>query len=782
MADQLPGRTTPRFGRNSYPGKGALSVADGVLSITTEGDGKTNMAGYLHMGKPEWQNAQASKMEMRLRVVRQIPGTLYAGNLRARSDKKAFGIFFSADKVALGSQGAPGSDSIAIDATQFHVYRVTLAADGVRLYVDGGEKPALVMNPEKGLQRPLVEFGVFATSTKFPVNGIGGTVEWDYIRWTQEGTIPGGGAAGATAAKKPAESAKATPAPPGKPSAAPAPSENAGEAKQYGYEGDRLPDRGKPRFVRNSYPGKAVLKLADGVLSVTTEGDGQANQAGYINMMQPEWQNKRESTVEIRLRVARQIPGTLYAGNLRARSNGTAFGIFFSADKVALGTQGDPGKDSAAVDATAFHVYKITLAPGAVKLYIDSGSEPALAAKPQYDSTRPLIEFGAFGPGGHPIAKGIGGTVEWDYIRWSQTGASEMNAKRPAAPVEVKITDEKLAAAVKKVESLLAIADPLERAAAAVETAKQLLKDGHPMLGTQVLRRIRAYAPDYAPAMEMLGYARCGERWVSKASAPLWESGKVKRSLRVMTFNLLRDLRRHPMWLWKKRQHLVAGIINDYQPDLIGIQEIVDPMLDPLMPEIPGYTLLKMPCTPELRQGSYAGEFIYRTDRFDVVDQDYYLFPPYDPVTGVLMEGGKRMVRRGGMFVKLRDKETGKIVCAFSSHVAHSSPPMNLASCQLIKDRLLKLPEDALIFVMGDFNRSRGTDSWKVLTEGDRALVDSKVLAMQRSISGNGNDGIDWLIFSPKEMPLLFYAVIRYIDGPFRASDHDAVFGEFGLE
>jgi len=552
---------------------------------------------------------------------------------------------------------------------------------------------------------------------------------------------------------------------------------------QYAYEANKHPHASDPRFGRNSYPGKPVLSVKDGILNLTTEGDGKTNQGGYINMGTTAWQNTPASTIEMRLRIVEQIPGTLFAASLRARADKKALGIFFSADGVRLGGQATPADACAAVDATTFHVYRITLDANAVKLYLDGNPEPILTSPPESGLPRPLIEFGAFLSSAKFPENGLGGTSEWDYIRWTQTGAFPPGTTAKEARVRVETPEDRRTKAQAMVDKMAQITDPTERAAATVAAAKLLVEAGDTIPATQLLRGFARYQSDYAPAMEMLGYARFNDRWVPKESLPLWESGKVKHTLRVITFNMLRDLRNHPKWKWEKRQALVAAIINDYQPDLLGIQEIVDAMLDPLMPEIPGYTLVKMPCSPELRRGTYGGEFIYRTDRFELLGIEHYVFPPYDPVTGEVPEGGKGWgLRRGGSVIQLRDKLTGRTVCAFSSHVTHSNPPLNLLSCTLLKERLLKLPEDALVFMMGDFNISRTTPSCAVLTTGERPLSDPRALAMQRSISGNTNDGIDWLLFSPKEMPLLLYSVIRYTAGDIKASDHDAVFGEFGLD
>jgi len=557
--------------------------------------------------------------------------------------------------------------------------------------------------------------------------------------------------------------------------------ENEDVTWQYGYEADRLPGRAKIRFGRNSYPGRGELKLKNGLLVITTPGDGKTNQAGYLNMLRPEWTNKPAGTIQMRLRVVEQIPGTLYAGNLRARSDEKAFGIFFSRDKVALGSQSAP-KVSAPIDATAFHVYRVTLEADAVKLYVDGGAKPVLVMKPQGGLKRPLIEFGAFNSSARFPPAGLGGTVEWDYIRWTQAGAFAPGTNEPAARSRIETPAEKFTGMKKRMSELASIADAQKRAAATVKLAAEMLKAKKGDLAVQLLRGIQGFAPDYAPAWEMLGFVRFDGRWVSKKSLPLWKSGKVKHTLRVMSFNILRDLRNHPRWLWSKRQPLVAAVINDYRPDLVGIQEVREDMTAPLMKLLPEYTPARMPCGAELRLGTYGGEFIYRTDRFELLGSEYYIFPPYDAVTGEYVGPGKKIVRRGGTLIRLRDKKTGRTVCAFSSHLAHSSRPMNLASCELMKKRITALPADAVVFVTGDFNISRGSPSWNVLATGERAMSDSRAHALQKGVSGNRNDGIDWLMFYPKELPVLFYAVIRYVEGEIRASDHDAVFAEFGLE
>jgi hypothetical protein len=119
-----------------------------------------------------WDGRKPTTVEVRLRVVELTPGAgtvaqVYVGNGR------------DGWLLNVGPNGPPG---VALQAGEFHTYRITLKQGIANLYVDGHAAPdtslAMMSYPRNGM---LV--GDFSSSA-------GGTSEWQYIRWTNREATP----------------------------------------------------------------------------------------------------------------------------------------------------------------------------------------------------------------------------------------------------------------------------------------------------------------------------------------------------------------------------------------------------------------------------------------------------------------------------------------------------------------------------------------------------------------------------------------------------------------
>lgn len=65
--------------------------------------------------------------------------------------------------------------------------------------------------------------------------------------------------------------------------------------------------------------------------------------------------------------------------------------------------------------------------------------------------------------------------------------------------------------------------------------------------------------------------------------------------MRVMTFNLRRDVPIDFNDRWNNRRSLIYNVINEYKCDIIGVQEIKDNMLNDIKENIEGYNIIGAP-------------------------------------------------------------------------------------------------------------------------------------------------------------------------------------------
>ena len=68
------------------------------------------------------------------------------------------------------------------------------------------------------------------------------------------------------------------------------------------------------------------------------------------------------------------------------------------------------------------------------------------------------------------------------------------------------------------------------------------------------------------------------------------ESGA--QSIKVMTYNIRLDTPQDSVNQWPKRTHKVYALVKKYDPDLIGLQEVLHHQLTDLLKNLPAYTYI----------------------------------------------------------------------------------------------------------------------------------------------------------------------------------------------
>lgn len=182
----------------------------------------------------------------------------------------------------------------------------------------------------------------------------------------------------------------------------------------------------------------------------------------------------------------------------------------------------------------------------------------------------------------------------------------------------------------------------------------------------------------------------------------------------------------------------LAAIINDINPDLIGLQEICDSiwgnkgnigLCDEIARQKGGKEEYEWILFPNTSKGriSYDDAIGVKKDRFKVVDSDIFWMGGY-PDEPKAIEGRKGC-SRPCVWAKLKDKVTGKELYFVSVHLVLESvcktPGGNLFNAQNCISHLddVIIPKGAASIIVGDFNCDNGAEAFKAMTS--RRWVDT---------------------------------------------------------
>ena len=259
--------------------------------------------------------------------------------------------------------------------------------------------------------------------------------------------------------------------------------------------------------------------------------------------------------------------------------------------------------------------------------------------------------------------------------------------------------------------------------------------------------------------------------------------------IRVGTYNVWRSDIGKDDYAWEVRKDRLAQSIVDLNFDVFGIQE-VDFRIQEELPALladhssPIYDWYLFSPYSQDGTGDKAQAVLYKRDRFELVEgRNFWLSE-----TPEVMSYGwdEQEYCRGGFYVILKEKTTGKKIFVMNSHFPLGKEAKSKAADVVIsiekKYNVGGLPS----FFIGDLNNRPDTPGSKVLrthwTDSYLFLPSESKEGSQATFNGhdvnrdmNTTQRIDYVYFRNGATPLLYHCSNRKYDG-FWPSDHCAVY------
>jgi endonuclease/exonuclease/phosphatase family metal-dependent hydrolase len=196
--------------------------------------------------------------------------------------------------------------------------------------------------------------------------------------------------------------------------------------------------------------------------------------------------------------------------------------------------------------------------------------------------------------------------------------------------------------------------------------------------------------------------------------------------LRVMTFNIRNSNAKDGADHWGHRKELFAKTVRDFDPDLLGTQEVLADQFDALAVMFPGHAAVGVARDDGKREGEWSAIY-YRKSRFEQLDAgNFWLSESPDEVGSRSWDAA---CTRICTWARLRDRVSGKEFLYANTHFDHKGDVARLESSKLIRKRLPVLAKGSPVILMGDFNCIEDDEPYRMLTnangESGVALIDS---------------------------------------------------------
>ncbi len=250
-------------------------------------------------------------------------------------------------------------------------------------------------------------------------------------------------------------------------------------------------------------------------------------------------------------------------------------------------------------------------------------------------------------------------------------------------------------------------------------------------------------------------------------------------TLRVMTFNVRKPVRRDGNNRWELRQDTLVRAIARKDPDLLGTQELWAIQGDYIVEKVPEYSWLGN-SRPGTGLDQYMGIF-YKSRKFHLVEAGNYWLSETPEMPG--SKGWGATAPRMVTWALFQVKASGKRFYFVNTHFQHTreGATARLNSAKLLMERTRTLASDIPLILTGDFNTAPGTEPYQILTEHLRDAWKNAAKkagpegTMSRFTGVTNARRIDWILYRGPYKVLEIETVTYNEDGRY-PSDHYPVY------
>ena len=205
----------------------------------------------------------------------------------------------------------------------------------------------------------------------------------------------------------------------------------------------------------------------------------------------------------------------------------------------------------------------------------------------------------------------------------------------------------------------------------------------------------------------------------------------LKKELIVLSYNIRYDNPNDGENQWKYRKERVANYIKEIRPDIIGMQEVLDPQLVFLDLSLTEFSFVGVGREDGKTKGEYS-PILYNSNRLTLLQTDTFWLSETPKVISV---GWDAALERICTYAQFKHKETGQKFWVFNTHFDHIGELARIQSAKLIHQKIKMLNTNNFpVIITGDFNLTPDTAPIKIF---QNAYVD----VMQKTPTNANNYG-----------------------------------------
>ncbi len=175
----------------------------------------------------------------------------------------------------------------------------------------------------------------------------------------------------------------------------------------------------------------------------------------------------------------------------------------------------------------------------------------------------------------------------------------------------------------------------------------------------------------------------------------------AQTEVKVMSYNIRLDVKSDGENWWENRKGRVATLMNYYEADFIGTQEVLHHQLVYLKDSLNGYDFIGVGRDDGKEAGEYSCIF-YKKDKYTLIQQSTFWLSPTPDVPSKGWDAALNRVCTYGLF---KNNKTKQFVWVFNTHFDHMGKQARLESAKLIVQKIYEVnTRHYPVIVSGDFN------------------------------------------------------------------------------
>ncbi len=204
-------------------------------------------------------------------------------------------------------------------------------------------------------------------------------------------------------------------------------------------------------------------------------------------------------------------------------------------------------------------------------------------------------------------------------------------------------------------------------------------------------------------------------------------SAQKNGPINTMSFNIRYDNPEDGPQNWQYRKENVVRMINFYDLDIIGMQEVLVTQLNYLKANLRQYGTVGVGREDGKEKGEFSPIF-YRKNRFKKLKSGTFWL---SETPAKVSKGWDAALERIATWVVLKDKTTGRELLFMNTHFDHVGDRARTESTVLLKQKSEELAKGLPLILTGDFNLVPESEAIKTLLEpdGKNTLINTSSVA-----------------------------------------------------